>query len=123
MRVGSKGIATWLVYDIGFPKTRDKTNVNLPKIDFNYETKSEFLNGIIGSMGDLSITNEILLFDKDETFIQNIKELSEGLGYTPNLLRIHDNSVFKQNSDRYRLSYSTNEVKRMNLINPKHQRR
>ena len=120
LQIGSMGITTWLVDDLGFPNTPNKTNVNLPRVNLNYENKAEFLYGIVGSMGILSNDNRIKLSDKDETFIKNLKELSQSMEYTP----FQDySSQTLGTSTNYAIIFPAREVKKMKLINPKHQRR
>lgn len=114
----SRAIATWLSRDLGFPKP--KVNVNLPNIKWNEERKQGFFDGIIAFMGgSLGRYKDLALHDHDLCFIENLSNLSKELGYQP---RIIPEEGFGGKSKSYRLYFSPKEVKRMNLINPKHHR-
>lgn len=106
---------TWLKYDLDFPTPKE--NVNLPDIEWNEERKQGFFDGIIAFMGgSLGKWGDLALHDHDLHFIGNLSTLSKELGYTPNVCV----EKFEEESKSYRLYFSPNQVKRINLINPKH---
>ena len=113
--IASRAIATWLKHDLGFPKPKE--NVNLPNLGWNEERKQGFFDGIIAFMGgSLGRWRDIAIHDHDFQFIENLSQLARELGYTPNIML----EKFEERSISYRLYFSPWEVKRMNLINPKH---
>ncbi len=113
--IQSRAIATWLKYDLDFPTPKE--NVNLPDIEWNEERKQGFFDGIIAFMGgSLGKWGDLALHDHDLHFIGNLSTLSKELGYTPNVCV----EKFEEESKSYRLYFSPNQVKRINLINPKH---
>ena len=115
--IHSRAIATWLKYDLTFPKP--KQNVNLPDIDWDEERKQGFFDGIIAFMGgSLGKSGDLALHDRDLHFIKNLAHLGKELGYSPNIVV----ERFEEKSESYRLYFSPREVKQMNLINPKHSR-
>jgi len=116
--IGSRAIATWLKYDLGFPKPKE--NVDLPDIEWNEERKQGFFDGIIAFMGGcLGNWGDLALHDHDLHFIRNLSALSKELGYTPNVCV----EKFEEKSKSYRLYFSPNQVKRMSVINPKHRQK
>jgi len=113
----SRAIATWLSRDLDFPTP--KVNINLPNIKWSEERKQGFFDGIIAFMGgSLGRSKDLALHDHDLCFIENLSNLSKELGYQPKII---PEEGFEEKSHSYRLYFSPKEVRRMNLINPKHQ--
>jgi len=116
--ITSRMIASWLSYDLGFP--RPKKKVNLPNIYWNEERKQGFFDGIIAFMGgSLGRYGDIALHDSDLHFIENLRTLANELGYNPKTILERG---FGGKSTSYRLYFSPKEVKKLRLINPKHRK-
>jgi hypothetical protein len=129
IKICSEAITTWLVNDLGFPITSGKIYVSLPQgiDDWKDMERYAFFKGIVGTMGSLRKKMEMILSEKDKTFIDNLKEFSEILEFTP---RLRSNEQFDSFGSggvctTYQLAYSRKEVDKMaemGFANPKHQR-
>ncbi len=112
--IGSKMICTWLKYDLGFP--------HFDKINWTQELRQGLFDGIVASMGELKKLGTMVLTEHNLEFVKEISLLSEKLGFTP-FISLSPTKIGGKEATTYKVCFSQNEVKRMNLINPKHLRK
>ena len=114
IEIDSKMIYTWLKDDLGFPQ--------FPNIKWNDELEEGFFDGIMASKGALKKSGAMVLTESDFEFGKDFVNLSERLGFTPRFSP-SEVKIKGKKYQTYKISFSRNEIKRMNLINPKHQLR
>lgn len=111
IQTGSKMIYTWLKDDLGFPQFHN--------IKWNRELEQGFFDGLVASMGALRKDGTMVLTERNREFIKNFVDLSIRLGFTPQLYFL-DTKLEGKKYRSSKITFSQREVKRMNLINPKH---